>query len=278
MSKLFFYYSTMNAGKSANLLQASFNYKEQGFKTVLFTFNKDNRDFLKNTKNHFLNQEKDEKIKLSELMLDMVSKHKEDDYFYKKQNFKNKKVSSRIGISEEAYGFDNETNFKSIFAPIFIKENKVDEDEKKLNLNIENKKHQNVDFSSIVISTQIISEIKKEQKQIGAIFIDEAQFLTEKQVKDLAWVVDNCNVPVLCYGLRTDFLGNPFEGSKWLLAWADELKEMKTICKTGKKATFVIRIDENGNPVKNGEQIQIGGNESYMPASRKLHQKLLNND
>lgn len=278
MSKLFFYYSTMNAGKSANLLQASFNYKEQGFKTVLFTFNKDNRDFLKNTKNHFLNQEKDEKIKLSELMLDMVSKHKEDDYFYKKQNFKNKKVSSRIGISEEAYGFDNETNFKSIFAPIFIKENKVDEDEKKLNLNIENKKHQNVDFSSIVISTQIISEIKKEQKQIGAIFIDEAQFLTEKQVKDLAWVVDNCNVPVLCYGLRTDFLGNPFEGSKWLLAWADELKEMKTICKTGKKATFVIRIDENGNPVKNGEQIQIGGNESYMPVSRKLHQKLLNNN
>lgn len=275
MSKLFFYYSTMNAGKSANLLQASFNYKEQGFKTVLFTFNKDNRDFLKNTKNPFLNQEKDEKIKLSELMLDMVSKHKENDYF---QNLKNKKVSSRIGISEEAYGFDNETNFKSIFESIFVKENKVDEGEKTLNLNIENKKHQNVDFSSIVISEQIISEIKKEQKQIGAIFIDEAQFLTEKQVKDLAWVVDNCNIPVLCYGLRTDFLGNPFDGSKWLLAWADELKEMKTICKTGKKATFVLRIDENGNPVKNGEQIQIGGNESYMPVSRKLHQKLLNNN
>lgn len=227
MSKLFFYYSTMNAGKSANLLQASFNYKEQGFKTVLFTFNKDNRDFL--------NQEKDEKIKLSELMLDMVSKHKENDYF---QNLKNKKVSSRIGISEEAYGFDNETNFKSIFEPIFVKENKVDEGEKTLNLNIENKKHQNVDFSSIVISEQIISEIKKEQKQIGAIFIDEAQFLTEKQVKDLAWVVDNCNIPVLCYGLRTDFLGNPFDGSKWLLAWADELKEMKTICKTGKKSNL----------------------------------------
>lgn len=249
MSKLFFYYSTMNAGKSTNLLQASFNYKEQGFKTILFTFDKDNRDFSQTSKNPFLSEDKENfSIELEDLSSPIKYIH-----------FKNKKISSRIGIYENAYGFHGETDFKKIFKPVF--ENN-------------NEKIEKITENSF-ISSEIIAEIKLEKTKIGAIFVDEAQFLTEKQVKDLAWIVDNYDVPVLCYGLRTDFLGNPFEGSKWLLAWADELKEMKTICKTGKKATFVLRIDKNGNPVKSGEQIQIGGNESYVPVSRKLHQMAL---
>jgi len=95
------------------------------------------------------------------------------------------------------------------------------------------------------------------------ILLDEAQFLTKDQVEQLSAVIYTYNIPVICYGLRTDFLGNLFEGSKWLLAWADSLEEMKTICWCGKKATMNGRVI-NGEVVKHGEQIQIGGNESYI--------------
>lgn len=111
--------------------------------------------------------------------------------------------------------------------------------------------------------------IRKEQKQsqIACVFVDESQFLTNKQVLQLTLVCDKLNIPVLCYGLRTDFLGEPFEGSKYLLAWADVLGEIKTICHTGKKATMNARLDESGNRVSEGEQVAIGLN--YVSLSRK---------
>lgn len=106
-------------------------------------------------------------------------------------------------------------------------------------------------------------------KKVGAVFVDEAQFLTEEQVDQLSDVVDKLNVPVLCYGLRTDSFGQLFPGSQRLLAVADKLVEQKTICECGKKANFVVRQDENGVAVKNGSQIAIGGNDSYVSYCRK---------
>ena len=101
---------------------------------------------------------------------------------------------------------------------------------------------------------------EKKGEKISCIFVDEAQFLTPKQVLQLSLVVDKLKIPVLCYGLRTDFRGEPFPGSIYLLGWADELIELKTICKSGKKATFNARLDENGNRVTEGDQISIGLN------------------
>lgn len=111
--------------------------------------------------------------------------------------------------------------------------------------------------------------VGEEQKQspVACVFVDEAQFLTAKQVLQLTLVCDRLGVPVLCYGLRTDFLGEPFEGSKYLLAWADSLGEIKTICHSGKKATMNARLDENGERVSTGEQVSIGLN--YIALSRK---------
>ena len=215
MGKLFFYYSTMNAGKSTNLLQASYNYQERGFKTLLFTFNKDNRGYGKS-------------IGLS--------------------------VSSRIGVSEHAIGFDEKFDFKRIFLDLQKIKDRILTLEEVLNI-----KREELLLSSLLFGKEI----------------EEAQFLTEKQVKDLAWVVDELGFPVLCYGLRTDFLGNVFEGAKWLLGWADELVEMKTICPTGKKATFVLRLDDNQIPLTEGSQILIGGNSTYLPVSRKIHRRSL---
>ena len=103
------------------------------------------------------------------------------------------------------------------------------------------------------------------------IMVDEAQFLTRDQVYQLGRVVDNNNTPVLCYGLRTDFTGEPFEGSKYLLAIADNIIEIKTICKCGKKATMNIRIDELGNRLYEGEQVEVGGNERYTAVCRKCY-------
>ena len=107
-------------------------------------------------------------------------------------------------------------------------------------------------------------------KPVSCVSVDESQFLTPKQVLQLTMVCDKLNVPVLCYGIRTDFRGEPFEGSKYLLAWADELVEIKTICHSGKKATMNARMDANGNRVWEGEQIQIGTN--YISLSRKEFQ------
>ena len=184
MAKLYFSYSTMNAGKSTVLLQASHNYGERGMKTMLFTAELDNRSKVGN-------------------------------------------ISSRIGLSEKASTFNNDDNL----------------------------------FSSV--------EKRLRKDKISCVFIDEAQFLTDKQVWELSDVVEILNIPVMCFGLRTDFQGKLFEGSSTLLAIADELKEIKTICHCGKKANMVVRVDSNGKVLKEGAQIEIGGNEKYISLCRK---------
>ena len=184
MAKLYFSYSTMNAGKSTVLLQASHNYGERGMKTMLFTAELDNRSKVGN-------------------------------------------ISSRIGLSEKASTFNNDDNLFSLVEKRFKKD------------------------------------------KISCVFVDEAQFLTDKQVWELSDVVEILNIPVMCFGLRTDFQGKLFEGSSSLLAIADELKEIKTICHCGKKANMVVRVDSNGKVLKEGAQIEIGGNEKYISLCRK---------
>lgn len=184
MAKLYFNYSTMNAGKSAVLLQASHNYRENDMDTYLLTARIDDRAGAG-------------------------------------------RIASRIGISEAA---DTFTAKEDLFAKI---------------------------------ATRL------EQGAVAAIFVDEAQFLTPDQVWQLATVVDDLRVPVLCYGLRVDFQGQLFPGSATLLALADEMREVRTICHCGKKATMVIRQDENGKAITKGDQVQIGGNESYVSLCRR---------
>ena len=115
---------------------------------------------------------------------------------------------------------------------------------------------------------EIISSRVKDSP-LHCVLIDEAQFLTREQVFQLGEVTDALNIPVLAYGLRTDFQGEPFEGSKYLLAWSDNLKELKAICHCGSKATMVVRMDEHGNPIREGSQIEIGGNDRYVSMCRK---------
>jgi len=110
---------------------------------------------------------------------------------------------------------------------------------------------------------------------LHCVLVDEAQFLSKAQAWQLSEVVDALRIPVLCYGLRTDFRGELFEGSQYLLAWADSLTEIKTICHSGKKATMVVRVDENGRAVKEGPQVQIGGNERYVSVSRGEFKKIM---
>ena len=184
MAKLYFHYSTMNAGKSTLLLQASHNYQERGMNTYLITAQLDNRAG-------------------------------------------EGKIGSRIGIEAAADTFKGDDD---LFAKI----------QAKLNL-----------------------------EKISCVLIDEAQFLTSQQVWQLAKAVDDLVVPIMCYGLRVDFLGNLFPGSASLLALADEMQEIRTICHCGKKATMVVRQDEDGNVVKGGDQIQIGGNETYVSLCRR---------
>ena len=112
-------------------------------------------------------------------------------------------------------------------------------------------------------------EAQLKTKSLNCVLVDEAQFLTRDQVIQLGNVVDRLEIPVLCYGLRTDFLGELFEGSRSLLAWADELREIKTVCHCGKKAIMTVRLNEEGKPLQAGEQIQIGGNESYVSMCRR---------
>ena len=107
------------------------------------------------------------------------------------------------------------------------------------------------------------------KEPIDCVLIDESQFLSREQVMQLAKVVDSFDVPVLCYGIRTDFRGELFPGSQHLLAWADNLIELKTICHCGSKATMVVRIDENGNVIEDGDQVVIGGNDRYQSMCRK---------
>ncbi len=113
---------------------------------------------------------------------------------------------------------------------------------------------------------------------LHCVLVDEAQFLSKAQVWQLTDIVDALHIPVLTYGLRTDFRGELFEGSQWLLAWADELHEIKTICHTGKKATMVVRVDERGRAVKSGPQVEIGGNERYVSVSRAEFKRIMSGE
>ncbi len=184
MAKLYFYYSSMNAGKSTALLQSSYNYRERGMNTLVLAPELDDR-------------------------------------------YGRGKVSSRIGLETEATNFGQEDDLLAI------------------------------------INNAI------EDKPLHCILVDEAQFLTKDQVFQLGEATDKLNIPVLAYGLRTDFQGEPFEGSKYLLAWSDNLKELKAICDCGTKATMVIRLDEGGNVVTQGSQVEIGGNDRYISMCRK---------
>jgi thymidine kinase len=111
--------------------------------------------------------------------------------------------------------------------------------------------------------------------RLDCLLVDEAQFLRKPQVWQLSDVVDRLRIPVLCYGLRTDFRGELFEGSQYLLAWADEISEIKTICHSGKKATMTVRVDEQGYAVQDGPQVEIGGNERYISVSRAEFKKVV---
>jgi len=184
MAKLYFNYSTMNAGKSTLLLQASYNYRERGMQTYLLTAQIDGRAG------------------------DSV-------------------IGSRIGISAKADTYNPQSD--------------------------------------------LFEMLRKRQKSgpVACVFIDEAQFLTKEQVWQLARAVDDLKLPVMCYGLRVDFRGELFPGSAALLALSDEMREARTICFCGKKATMVVRQDEDGNALADGEQVQIGGNETYVSLCRK---------
>ncbi len=184
MAKLYFHYSTMNAGKSTLLLQASHNYRERGMETYLMTSGVDDRAGQA-------------------------------------------RIASRIGIGQDA----------DVFAP--------DED--------------------------LFAKIAKrlEAGSLSCVFVDEAQFLSKDQVWQLARAVDDLGVPVMCYGLRVDFRGELFPGSAALLALADEMREVRTVCFCGKKATMVVRQDDQGRVLTSGDQVQIGGNETYVSLCRK---------
>lgn len=184
MAKLYFYYSAMNAGKSATLLQSSFNYQERGMNTLLYTSALDDR-------------------------------------------YGAGIIRSRIGIEKNARMFDPETDM----------------------------------FEAV--------EAELGTAGIHCVLIDEAQFLSRNQVFALGRVADELSIPVLCYGIRTDFQAQLFEGSMHLLALADELVELKTICTCGRKATMNLRIGEDGKAVKEGAQKVIGGEERYIALCRK---------
>ncbi|MCL4107737.1 UNVERIFIED_CONTAM: hypothetical protein GTU68_022198 [Idotea baltica] len=188
MAKLYFHYSTMNAGKSTMLLQASHNYRERGMDTYLLTANFDARAGTG-------------------------------------------QIGSRIGIGSEA---DTYTQQDDLFSKV---------------------------------NTRLA------EGPVACVMVDEAQWMTKDQVWQLARAVDDLKVPVMCYGLRVDFRGELFPGSAALLALADEMREVRTICHCGKKATMVIRTDEKGNALTEGAQVQVGGNETYVSLCRKHWRK-----
>ncbi|MCG8707697.1 thymidine kinase [Brenneria sp. 4F2] len=127
------------------------------------------------------------------------------------------------------------------------------------------------------LRTSLYTLLAKEHRQqpIHCVLIDECQFLTREQVSELSDVVDQLDIPVLCYGLRTDFRGELFSGSRYLLAWADKLVELKTVCHCGRKANCVLRLDSEGNPLQEGDQVVIGGNENYVSVCRKHYKMAL---
>ena len=184
MAKLYFNYSTMNAGKSTVLLQASYNYIERGMQTYLLTADFDGRAGQGT-------------------------------------------IASRIGIEAEA---DTYSTRDDLYAKI---------------------------------------EARLARGPVACALVDEAQWMTRDQVWQLARAVDDLNVPVMCYGLRVDFRGELFPGSATLLALADEMREVRTICHCGKKATMVIRVDAEGRALTEGAQIEVGGNDRYVSLCRR---------
>ncbi len=184
MAKLYFNYSTMNAGKSTVLLQAAHNYVERGMTPYLITAQLDRRAG-------------------------------------------EGRIASRIGIGQDA---DTFAEGDDLYAKI---------------------------------------EARLAQGKVHCVFIDEAQFLSAAQVWQLARAVDDLGVPVMCYGLRVDFMGALFPGSAALLALADAMREVRTICHCGKKATMVVRLDASGKAVTSGAQVEVGGNERYVSLCRR---------
>ena len=184
MSALHFIYSTMNAGKSTALLQASHGYRERGLETMVFTSSKDDR-------------------------------------------YGESEVVSRVGLRSPAHTYSESDNILKM-------------------VHHENEKH-----------------------ELSCILIDEAQFLTKDQVKQLGKIVDELKITVMAFGIRTDFQGELFEGSKYLLAWADKLKELRAVCHCGNKATMIVRVSEDGSIMRSGDQVEIGGNERYLSLCRK---------
>ena len=184
MAKLYFYYASMNAGKSTTLLQADFNYRERGMETMLYTAALDDR----------------------------VAQGV---------------IASRIGLQIGGNLYAAETDIRA----------------------------------------EVEEELKK--RKLHCILLDEAQFLTRAQVVQLASICDDLDIPVLAYGLRTDFQANLFEGSAHLLALADTLVELKAVCECGRKATMNLRVDEDGRAVSKGASIEIGGNDRYISLCRR---------
>ncbi|MBM3875245.1 MAG: thymidine kinase [Verrucomicrobia bacterium] len=190
MSKVYFYYSAMNAGKSTVLLQSSYNYRERGMHTLVLTPALDER-------------------------------------------FGRGKVKSRIGLEADARIFSPGDNLLEL------------------------------------------ARAETAARPVACVLVDEAQFMSRAQVHQLTDIADVLRIPVLCYGLRTDFQGNLFEGSQWLLAWADNLIELKTICHCGRKATMVLRLDAGGKALKEGAQVEIGGNDRYLSVCRRHYKESL---
>ena len=184
MAKLYFHFSTMNAGKSAILLQAAHNYRERGMDVLLMTARLDDRAGAG-------------------------------------------RIASRIGIEADA----------EVFAP------------------------------GDDLFARIAAQLRA--GPCGCVFVDEAQFLSRDQVWQLARAADDLDVPVMCYGLRVDFRGEMFPGSAALLAWADDLREVRTICHCGRKATMVVRLGPDGQPERDGAQVVIGGNDTYVSLCRR---------
>ena len=189
MAKLYFYYASMNAGKSALLLQTAFNYRERGMDVSLWTAAVDNRPAFG-------------------------------------------AINSRIGLTSDAQRFSPETD----------------------------------------IAAQVRKEVADRgpsDPQLACVLVDEAQFLSPAQVWQLARLTDRHDIPVICYGLRTDFRGDLFPGSAALLGLADKLIELKAVCHCGSKATMNQRVDAQGRPVSEGAQTEIGGNERYVAGCRR---------
>ncbi|NMW32068.1 thymidine kinase [Altererythrobacter sp. RZ02] len=184
MAKLYFYYASMNAGKSTTLLQADFNYRERGMNTMLWTAQLDDRS-------------------------------------------EEKAIESRIGLGAEAHRYTATTDL----------------------------------WESVSSAHRV--------EPIDCVMIDEAQFLTKDQVWHCARLADKAGIPVLCYGLRTDFQGELFPGSMTLLGIADSLVELKAVCHCGRKASMNLRVDEEGKAVKAGAQTEIGGNDRYVALCRR---------